>query len=99
MAETIQDVPIKKIFSDPLFNCRGAIAPIDVVELARDIERNGLLQPIVVIPYLNTASNYKVYEFKVILGHRRLKAHEVLKLETIKCIVKTEVDENKALLS
>jgi len=95
MAETIQDVPVKKIFSDPLFNCRGAIAPIDVVELARDIERNGLMQPIIIQPY----SNNSKYDYRAIAGHRRLKAFEVLKLEVIPAIVRQNVDEGAALIT
>jgi len=94
MVDTIELLPIKKIFSDPFFNCRGAIAPIDVVELARDIERNGLMQPIIVQRYQNGKYNYKT-----IAGHRRLKAHEVLKRETIPAIVKEDVDEGRALVS
>jgi ParB family chromosome partitioning protein len=93
MTEVVQ-LPIKKVFSDPTFNCRGAIAPIDVVELARDIERNGLMQPIIVQPYQNGK-----YDYRIIAGHRRAKAHEVLKWEHIDCIVKTDIDEGKALIS
>lgn len=90
----IVSIQRRKILADPLFNCRGAIAPIDVVELARDIERNGLMQPIIVQPYQNGK-----YDYRCVAGHRRLKAHEVLKWEEIDCIIKTDIDEGKALIS
>lgn len=91
---SIIKIPTRKIFSDPTFNCRGAIAPIDVVELARDIERNGLMQPIIVQPYTNGR-----YSYRLIAGHRRHKAHEVLKWDEIDCIIKDNIDEGKALIS
>lgn len=89
----ISSLLVKEIFSDPTFNCRGSIAPIDVVDLAKDIDRNGQLEPIIVTPYDNAK-----YKYKVIAGHRRLKAHEVLKFEYIDCIVREDIDEDKALL-
>ena len=54
-ATKIDLLPVKDIFSDPTFNCRGTIAPMDASELATDIDKHGLQQPIVVQPY-----NYKV---------------------------------------
>lgn len=94
MVEVIKEIPIRKIFSDPTFNCRGSIAPIDVVELARDIERNGLMQPIIIQPH-----NHSKYEYRTIAGHRRLKAFEVLKYEFIPAIIRENVDEGKALVT
>lgn len=92
--EVIQ-IAINKIFSDIDFNCRGSIAPIDVVELARDIEKHGLLEPIVVIPY-NDGKNK--FDYQVIAGHRRLVAHKVLKRETISSVIRNDIDKKQALL-
>ena len=49
----IVHLEMKTILSDPEFNCRGHIAPIDVVELSKDIEAHGLQQPISVKPIKN----------------------------------------------
>ena len=43
-------IPLKEVYSDNDFNCRGPIAPIDVAELAQDIQMNGLQFPITVQP-------------------------------------------------
>lgn len=86
-----QDLPVGEIFADPEFNCRGPIAPFDVIELVTSIEKNGLQQPIVVQPF--TSGKYK---WRVVMGHRRHKAHQILKKETIPCIVRPDLDETQA---
>ena len=86
----ITDIPLEKIYFDPTFNCRGPVAPIDVVDLARDIEHHGLQQPIVVQPYDE--------RFRIIMGHRRFIAYKVLKRETIPCRINTDLTESAALI-
>lgn len=88
IADQVHYIPMKEIFSDDSFNCRGKIAPIDVVDLARSIEDNGLQQPIVVQPY--TKGDYK---YRIISGHRRHAAHIVCKMDKIKAIINPVVDE------
>ena len=83
----LREVKMVEILMDEDFNCRGAIAPIDVVDLAKDIERQGLIQPITVAP-LTEPVNGKL--FKLLAGHRRFKAHIVLKKETILATVRDE---------
>lgn len=91
----VHDIPIKDIFSDIDFNCRGSVAPIDVVELAKDIDRHGLLEPIITIPYNGSRSQFK---FQVVAGHRRLMAFKVLKLESIPALIRDDIDKKDALL-
>jgi len=86
-------LPVKEIHADPGFNCRGHIAPTDVVELARDIANHGLQQPITVMPVDSDKHN-----FKIICGHRRHKAFEVLEKDKIPCIVKTDMSMSQALI-
>src|SRR5258706_4547785 len=78
----IQELPLKDIFADTDFNCRGAIAPIDVVDLARDIDAHGLQQAIVVQPFKDPQ-----YKYRIVAGYRRHKAFQVLQRETIPCNV------------
>lgn len=88
IAEQVVLIPMNEIFSDDSFNCRGRIAPIDVVDLARSIENHGLQQPIIVQPY-----NSGDFKYRIISGHRRHAAHRVLKAERIKAIINPVVDE------
>ena len=93
VATEVVRIPVKEIHADPDFNCRGYISPTDVVELARDIEEHGLQQPIVVTP-----ANTDKHNYKIICGHRRHKAHEVLAWTHIECIVRTGLTQTQALI-
>lgn len=94
----VSQLPVKEIWADPDFNCRGHIAPIDVVDLAKDIEAHGLQQPISVKPLENGESKNPQFKYKVIMGHRRHKAFEVLKRETIPCVINTTISDSDALI-
>ena len=71
-------IPLKDVFSDDDFNCRGPIAPIDVAELAQDIQLNGLQFPITVQPAEDVDHEIPC-PWRIIAGHRRYKAFEVLR--------------------
>lgn len=87
-----KEIPIADIFSDPEFNCRGeTISPMDVRALAADIEANGLMSPIIVQPFKHGKQHYRV-----VVGHRRIRAFQNLKRETIPCFVKEDLDEHSA---
>lgn len=87
-------IPMEEIFSDDEFNCRGKIAPIDVVELAKSIEKFGLQSPIVVQPYSDP--NLPKVKYRIVSGHRRHAAHRINKAKTIDAIIKEGLDELKA---
>lgn len=84
---------VAKIYSDPDFNCRGQISALDVFDLAKDIAKRGLLQPIVVRPRLQ--STPKEYDYVVVAGHRRLKSYVINNAPLIPGILR-EVDEFEA---
>lgn len=65
---------------------KGKMTNKDVQDLADSINEIGLLQPVIL------KKNAKSYE--IIAGQRRLKAHQLLKLETIPSIVLDPNDEN-----
>jgi ParB/RepB/Spo0J family partition protein len=71
------------ILADDGFNCRGELPPSSVVDLARDIERQGLLQPIVVCPLAPQIKGLTGKEWRLIAGFRRHMAHIVLKRDKI----------------
>jgi ParB family transcriptional regulator, chromosome partitioning protein len=86
------NVPMGKIFCDNDFNCRGAIPPYDVIDLAQSIDKNGLQQPIIVQPWDKKAGK----EYRIISGHRRYTAFKVLNKETIPAVIQPNLDELEA---
>jgi len=90
----LEQLVMTDIFVDSEFNCRGAITPMDVIDLAKDIKVRGLIQPIVVTPY-----NRDGYKYKLIAGHRRYTAFQVNKETVISAIINTQLkDSVKATL-
>lgn len=96
MEDEVRMVLISEIHADPDFNCRGAIAPIDVVDLAKDIQQNGLLQPVVISPYNEERQIDTGFKFKLIMGFRRHKAHQINESIYIQAKIKDVQDDRKA---
>lgn len=90
----IVELLVSEVFADPDFNCRGEIAPIDVVDLARDIQNHGLQNPIQVQEFTEKVP----YKFRIIAGHRRHKAFIVLEKEYIPCIISEGLSFSQALI-
>lgn len=68
------EIPLDDILCDDNFNCRGAIVPRDVIDLARSIDSVGLQQPITVQPWDKVLGK----KFRILSGHRRFKAFQLL---------------------
>ena len=81
---SIEDVFMSEIHYNQDFNCRGKIIPMDVIDLAKDIELNGLLQPVVVSKYSPEQAAETGFLYLLVAGYRRYTAHIVLKLKIIK---------------
>lgn len=89
-------VLVKEIYLDEAFNCRGqgGIPYIDVSELANDIKTQGLIQPITVQPAADVPGGLPApYKYRVVAGHRRLRAHQVLKAEYIEAYVREGLND------
>lgn len=82
--DRIYDLPMKEIYADLTFNCRGHIDPASCAELAKDIKNKGLVQPVMVQPYDKVPGK----KFRIVMGHRRHMAHQINHAETIRAIVK-----------
>ena len=82
----VQIVALDKIVESP-FQIRKRYG--DLSQLARDIEKNGLLQPILVRP--------KGDVFEIVHGHRRFNAVKSLGRKFIECFIK-ELPDTKAIL-
>lgn len=91
----VNKIPIADIVADDEFNCRGRIAPIDVIDLHNDIKQHGLLQPVIVTPLKGTDQSQPKY--RLIAGFRRLFACRTLGWTTIPAITKTDIDERTAI--
>lgn len=92
--DKIYAIPLTEIYSDDEFNCRGRIAPLDVLDLAKSIQKIGLQQPIIVQPF----SGHPVKRYRIVAGHRRFKACMVVETKTINAIIKESMDEMQARL-
>jgi len=92
--EAVHELKMEELYEDTDMNCRGAIVPIDVVDLCKSIERNGLLQPITVQPY--TKPDDPKIKYRIIVGHRRYTAFRVLKRESIPALIKIGLSEVQA---
>lgn len=91
MTERMQ-IPIKDIFSDDVFNCRGSIIPLEVDELAKSLKRFGLLQAIVVQPW----DKVKGKKYRIVLGHRRCLAAKLLGWPTIDAVIREDLTDEEA---
>jgi ParB/RepB/Spo0J family partition protein len=87
----VADIRIEAITISSL-NCRKEDAGRDLEELAADIARNGLLQPISVRALAGD-------HYEVIAGQRRLLAHRIAKLPTIRAIILDCSDEQAEIKS
>lgn len=86
----IVEIPLSDIFADEQFNCRGRIIPMEVLDLVRDIERNGLQNPVIVQPFEGQPGK----KYRLVAGYRRYTAFVVLsKMKTIPCLIREGMDE------
>ena len=74
----VENIPLEDIHDDDEFNCRGKITPIDVVDLAKDIARQGLIQPIILAPYSAEKVTSTGKKYRLIAGYRRYTAFVIL---------------------
>jgi ParB family chromosome partitioning protein len=83
---------IKEIFTDkiklPANNMREHIDRDEIFELADDIKKNGLINPITVRPFGD--------EYELVAGQRRYLAHQFSGILKIKCVVR-ELTDDEAL--
>lgn len=89
----VLSIPLSEIHADDNFNCRGEIAPIEVVDLAKDIEIRGLIQPVVVTPYDDQKQKETGYKYLLVAGYMRRMAHVVLKKKTIQALVRQDIGD------
>ena len=94
----VTEIPISKIFNDVDFNCRGKILPIDVIDLVKDIQLNGLQFPIAVQPVYDVTTDIGDFDYRIVAGHRRFVAFNVMGEDTIPVMIKRGLSEQQARL-
>ena len=87
-AGQIREIDVDEITPNP-YQPRKTFDVDALQELSESIQRHGLLQPIVVIE--------KDDGYLLVAGERRLRAHKLAEIETIKCVV-ADVDIDDAKL-
>ncbi len=96
---SVISIPLDRIYSDPVFNCRGVIVPLDVLDLVKDIEKTGLQFPIAVQPICDVEDlPDEDYDFRIVAGHRRFAAFKILKKDAIPAMIKVGLSEVAAKL-
>lgn len=91
-AHKTEYILMSDIRADDAFNCRGQITMPSVIELANNIRKQGLLQPIVVGPIEEDGKRL------LVAGYRRYKAHAYLKYERIFCVIRDDLTDHHALM-
>lgn len=78
-------VPMKEVYLDPSFNCRGHIVAADITELVKDVAEKGLIQPITVRKLWETEKALldKGFKYYLVSGFRRFTSYKVLEAEKI----------------
>lgn len=92
------DIELGRLHADVEFNCRGEFKPNDVIDLARTMKEQGLLQPITVRPYDEKRRAETGYDYGIVAGYRRHMAARVLGWPTIPCIVREGLSDVDARL-
>lgn len=95
MSETLENILLEDVHIDQSFNCRGIINPLSVTDLAKSIEANGLIQPVVLRIFKSDEDNFDK-KYKLVAGFRRFAACKMLEYTTIKSIVHDDISEEHA---
>ncbi len=88
-SQTVEKIPMSLIYTDDEFNCRGTILQTDLIDLAKNIQENGLIQPIIL--------KLKGDRYLVVAGNRRYKAHVINNAEYINAIVRNDLTDDDAM--
>jgi len=93
-------LPLKTIYCDSDFNCRGQFTVESVFDLAESIKTKGLDFPIVVQPAAEADQGLPPgYDYRLLAGHRRYRAVEFfLQWETIPAMLRTGLTDYQARL-
>jgi len=86
-------IPLTEIHADETFNCRGRIAPIEVTDLASDIQERGQIQPAVVREYSEEEQQQYGKKYRLIAGFRRYTACYIIESPTLDCVIRNDLND------
>ena len=86
--DSIKEILIKELSTNP-YQPRIEMDSLQLEELALSIEREGLLQPILISPNKDSGG------YVILAGHRRVEAHKLLHKDTIKAVVHNKVSHEQ----
>jgi ParB family chromosome partitioning protein len=92
MNDETRVIKIENIVADTNFNCRGEFTEYSIQNLARAIEKDGLLQS----PVVKQLEDGK---YKLIAGFRRMAAIKFLKWTEVKCTVIDRTDKECMIIN
>lgn len=92
----VTKIPLSDIFSDADFNCRDAFDENSLEDLLSTIPTQGLHMPIEVRPY-KAHTPGSPYRYKIVSGHRRFMAMQILKMPDIPAFVIEGLSELDAI--
>lgn len=97
MNTTLQELHIDQLAVHPK-NVRRDVG--NVVELANSITEQGILQPLVIAPYIVDQDYGEVSKYVIIAGHRRHAAAKLANVDSLPCVVREDLDtEPKQLVA
>lgn len=89
----VKNIPVAEITPSPL-NPRKTFDADEIIELAKSIKENGLIQPIT----LRKAPKGSEFKYEIVCGERRFRAVVLNEMETIEAVVKT-LDDKQAFVT
>ncbi len=97
--QQIVEIPLDQLLPHP-DNPRGEVTAESVEELVASIEANGLDEPLIVVPIGTPGRAWLIKAYRVVIGHRRRKAFEVMGRPTAPCVIKkmTEAEQRRKML-
>lgn len=92
----ITNIPMSEILFDEAFNCRGKITPMDVVDLAKSIREEGLIQAVSVCPLAgDRAEENPGKKYLLIAGYRRYTAFKINKDDHIPAVIRADITKEE----
>lgn len=87
------DIPLKSIYYDDEFNCRGPVTYESVIGLSQGIDKVGLQYPLIVWEREGLPEGKS---YQILAGHRRYRAIELLGHDVVLSFVRRGIDEYTA---
>jgi ParB/RepB/Spo0J family partition protein len=91
-------VDMHLIFADSEFNCRGHITANSILELVKDVEKRGLVEPVVIRELWPTEEHIRAkgFQYSLVAGFRRFTSYRVAKAEKIPAHIRIVRDDFEA---